>query len=121
MSSQGQIGTATFALTLFISHFLMGPQTCSDGWQSPSIGRPGACSWHGGVNHTPQFIAVAVSAVLALIAYCIAYASEQKRLQQVQQMLRSGSTPNADEAAQEGMPCPLCGYAMKKRLARKRT
>jgi hypothetical protein len=24
-------------------------QACSDGWQSPSIGRQGACSYHGGV------------------------------------------------------------------------
>jgi hypothetical protein len=24
-------------------------QQCRDGWGSPSIGRPGACSWHGGV------------------------------------------------------------------------
>ncbi len=24
---------------------------CADGWPSQSIGRPGACSWHGGVAH----------------------------------------------------------------------
>lgn len=27
--------------------------TCADGWASPSIGHPGACSWHGGVSYTP--------------------------------------------------------------------
>jgi hypothetical protein len=27
--------------------------TCSDGWHSPSIGKRGACSHHGGVSDTP--------------------------------------------------------------------
>lgn len=30
---------------------VFGPITCRDGWPSPSIGRRGACSWHGGVSH----------------------------------------------------------------------
>ncbi|WP_407242105.1 hypothetical protein [Escherichia coli] len=30
---------------------------CNDGWGSSSIGRMGACSHHGGVNHTRGFIA----------------------------------------------------------------
>ena len=29
---------------------LGGGGVCSDGWASPSIGRQGACSWHGGVS-----------------------------------------------------------------------
>src|SRR5690606_35078339 len=29
--------------------------TCRDGWHSPSIGRPGACSWHGGVQSGQPF------------------------------------------------------------------
>lgn len=31
---------------------LTGPVTCRDGWQSPSIGRRGACSHHGGVDRS---------------------------------------------------------------------
>ena len=34
--------------------------TCRDGWHSPSIGRPGACSWHGGVKRGQNFIPVMI-------------------------------------------------------------
>src|SRR5207237_1340854 len=32
--------------------------TCSDGWKSPSIGRMGACSHHGGVKNNGWFYLV---------------------------------------------------------------
>lgn len=38
---------------------------CNDGWGSSSIGRMGACSHHGGVNHTPGFIAFFISTAIA--------------------------------------------------------
>lgn len=42
---------------------LIPPPTCRDGWRSPSIGRQGACSHHGGVERHSglAFMAVAVS------------------------------------------------------------
>ncbi len=39
-----------FFIVRFASSFFVGPTTCSDGWQSASIGRRGACSHHGGVG-----------------------------------------------------------------------
>ena len=39
------IGMA-LVLGLFVS------TSCADGWVSPSIGKSGACSWHGGVKQT---------------------------------------------------------------------
>ena len=41
--------------------FLIGPVKCSDGWDSPSIGKQGACSHHGGVNRLPQTIVLFLS------------------------------------------------------------
>ena len=31
---------------------ILGPVKCRDGWNSPSIGQRGACSWHGGVDRS---------------------------------------------------------------------
>ena len=41
------IGSAVFSIVAL--GYLLGPATCRDGWASPSIGRSGACSHHGGV------------------------------------------------------------------------
>lgn len=35
---------------LRVALMIEGPPRCRDGWQSPSIGERGACSWHGGVS-----------------------------------------------------------------------
>jgi hypothetical protein len=47
-----RVGLLAFLLSLFVMSGLVGPATCVDGWHSPSIGRPGACSWHGGVDRS---------------------------------------------------------------------
>lgn len=49
--------TAIVAIGVFIglsqaAAYIAGPPHCRDGWQSPSIGRRGACSWHGGVDRS---------------------------------------------------------------------
>jgi hypothetical protein len=41
-----QKGQAAWTQTMYVSD---GPARCADGWNSPSIGKQGACSWHGGV------------------------------------------------------------------------
>jgi hypothetical protein len=55
--------------------------SCTDGWDSPSIGRPGACSWHGSVvtrtmdlrNPQQKYVcsALDVLGVLLLLAFPI--------------------------------------------------
>lgn len=46
-----------FALS-FAAGQLLGPLKCRDGWASPSIGRQGACSWHGGVDRSRSGLGV---------------------------------------------------------------
>jgi len=41
----GSCGTSTFIFDDLVHSY----RTCADGWDSPSIGRRGACSHHGGV------------------------------------------------------------------------
>jgi hypothetical protein len=64
-------GVLAFLVSLVVLLNLAGPLTCSDGWHSPSIGRQGSCSWHGGVDYTPRIFAFFVSmfvGILALVA-----------------------------------------------------
>lgn len=51
------------------------PATCRDGWASPSIGRSGACSWHGGVKRGGglRFLAMVASAAGAARLTFIAF------------------------------------------------
>jgi hypothetical protein len=46
----------------FVGSFI-DPATCSDGWDSQSIGKQGACSWHGGVERDPLRFAVIPSSL----------------------------------------------------------
>src|SRR5690606_26819654 len=50
MQKSAILGLA-FGAIVFIAIYLYIPSPeCNDGWKSPSIGKSGACSWHGGVN-----------------------------------------------------------------------
>lgn len=52
-SSYKAFSILLFFILFFIGKQIEGPSTvsCADGWDSPSIGRRGACSHHGGVVH----------------------------------------------------------------------
>ena len=48
-------------LLTILSEQMFGPVTCSDGYASPSIGRSGACSSHGGVDKTRDTLIAVLS------------------------------------------------------------
>lgn len=50
------VGVAVFVFLVLGSRSILGPATCRDGWRSPSIGRQGACSHHGGVSHSRMLL-----------------------------------------------------------------
>lgn len=54
-----------FFILILIGFALVGAASCSDGWQSGSIGRSGACSRHGGINRWPQILIFTISAIIA--------------------------------------------------------
>jgi hypothetical protein len=142
MSSPGQNGMAAFVLSIVLLSFLLGPPRCNDGWHSPSIGKQGACSWHGGVNNTPQFLSFLASVFVGFVVYALSHWRELKRQEELQAILyRDEPVPIDNEAHEkleklresvikriravkaeisyEGITCPLCGSAMEKRLARR--
>lgn len=59
------VGLVLFVTLSSLGNDFVGPPRCRDGWYSQSIGRQGACSWHGGVNSTPQEIVFFVSLALS--------------------------------------------------------
>ncbi len=46
------IGFVAFIGLSVLAGQMLGPVKCRDGWASGSIGRQGACSWHGGVDRS---------------------------------------------------------------------
>lgn len=55
--------------------------TCKDGWMSSSIGKQGACSWHGGiVTRLNDFgwIVIIISATIIVGAYVYFYYKGKK-------------------------------------------
>lgn len=46
------IGAIVFIVLFIGTEIALGPRTCFDGWASGSIGMPGACSWHGGIDNS---------------------------------------------------------------------
>jgi hypothetical protein len=66
------VGMLAFLVSLVVVNILLGPETCSDGWQSPSIGSQGACSWHGGVDQIRSPLVFLVSVFVGVIASKVA-------------------------------------------------
>ncbi len=59
-----------FSMGIF-SYILDEPAKCADGWSSPSIGRQGACSHHGGVVYGGSFWKWPISLCLTYFAFYI--------------------------------------------------
>lgn len=69
---------------------LVAPATCADGWLSPSIGRRGACSRHGGVQRSVFGVLLVFSGSIALgMGAGALTASSQQRYQQWRATRRS--------------------------------
>lgn len=121
-------GLATFFLLLFLLRPIVQPTTCRDGWHSPSIGRQGACSWHGGVGtNWSAIFAFGLSAVGGLgVGGYLHSIAERRRYAELerQRKLREAEEKAEIEALRarakaEGVACPLCGCAMIVRRAKR--
>jgi hypothetical protein len=62
------MAVAVFFICLIALNYQVGPTTCVDGWQSPSIGHQGACSWHGGVDYAGHAILLLLIVTESLLA-----------------------------------------------------
>jgi len=69
----GVVGIVTF---LSACYFIPNA-TCADGWNSPSIGRQGACSHHGGVRSYGELYLLALGGSLFAGLYVSGYSSNK--------------------------------------------
>jgi hypothetical protein len=99
-------GLLAFLIVWLGLGLLIGSTTCRDGWQSPSIGRRGACSHHGGVDRTAGEIirALAIGAGWITWAALNGYAERKYREENPPVF-----TPR----------CPRCSSIMRRRRARR--
>ena len=82
MNKAGLIGLIV-CLSVFIFSLCLKPEaTCKDGWKSPSIGRPGACSHHGGVDYKTEypFIGLIIGIYLGRKAYLFSIRLKRKKM-----------------------------------------
>ncbi|MBD9416995.1 topoisomerase DNA-binding C4 zinc finger domain-containing protein [Pseudomonas sp. PDM16] len=120
---------AVFILTLILLKLIIGPVTCNSGWKSPSIGRSGACSHHGGVAGWKGSLPILLSGGAALWFF-ISFSpkSTPPRVTTTSAELPSGTnstqpvtppTPNSERKSQNIVTCPRCSSLMSLRTAKK--
>lgn len=118
-----------FVTALALLGPLEGPPRCRDGWQSPSIGRPGACSWHGGVRRG-GWSGVAAIALAGLSLYLAAGLQSgfvrRRETSFTTTPLTSPTQPPPPPQAKRpvlappgAIACPKCGSRMIARVARR--
>ena len=67
MMNKAEIIGCLVGLSVFVFSICIKPEsTCNDGWKSPSIGRQGACSHHGGVDYNGEYPLIGIIAGIFL-------------------------------------------------------
>jgi hypothetical protein len=103
------IGVLLWIVVSGLAGRALGPTTCRDGWDSPSIGRQGACSHHGGVDDSKAFFAN----LAGLIVGGLAGLARSNSLRRAADRRRAAAEDERIEAAKRaGHQCE-CGRIMK--------
>lgn len=89
--------------------------TCADGWNSPSIGKRGACSHHGGVKRAgggAMLVGLAVAAGIGVFVYSKLPPDKPPKRPPLDQI----SPPKKRRIKHP--KCPKCNLTMRLRVAR---
>ena len=83
LSNHWLIGIIIFFIThLTLSYIFDLEPRCHSGWRSPSIGKSGACSHHGGVDRSAQSAAFLFSLVMGCVSGVYFGTRQSHRLRQ---------------------------------------
>jgi hypothetical protein len=126
------VGIIAFFVALITISSFMGPTRCKSGWASASIGRRGACSHHGGVDHTPGTLLALGSLGIGLAAGMMKAKYDERRSRKhedpIERPTRRRSSFEASSAKWQkqgdtdailvrppgaGTECPRCGTTMR--------
>lgn len=72
------IPLAVFVIVEIGLNILIETGGCNDGWASSSIGRMGACSHHGGVNHNGSLILLCALVCAGVAFYLVVKADDKQ-------------------------------------------
>lgn len=117
---------AAFILTLILLKLIIGPVTCNSGWKSPSIGRQGACSHHGGVAGWKGTLPILVSGGAAVWFY-VAFSPKSAGHSVSTRTPQAPIPPNNNQPVRPTVPrtpnnqtrCPKCNASMALRTAKR--
>jgi hypothetical protein len=125
-------GCAVFLICYVSASIMAGPETCADGWHSPSIGRSGACFHHHGVGNWQNSLAFFGSLGIAGAAgYGLHRKMGATRIQGPSSAARDAGKPAPPGPVAPARlpvspvgiiilnPCPVCGAKMIERVARR--
>ena len=109
----------TVAITLFVFFIaIQGPVRCRDGWPSPSIGRQGACSHHGGVASSPLLFELILSMLAGWAASALRNRPlEKRRLAERRAEQERFEAEIKAKAQIDRIACPLCRFPLRMRRA----
>jgi len=114
---------AFFALKIGTSPMVQ-PTVCEDGWESDSIGKRGACSWHGGVG--TNWSALGTTFVSLLGGFGVWRVIESKNERDQERARKKAERDHQAfldrmkaQAKAEGNDCPKCGHPMLPKLVTK--
>ena len=115
------VGFAVFFILNLVGNQIVGPTRCSDGWASPSIGKQGACSHHGGVNRSPKSGVLILSILGGFVAAAFVGSGEPRSQRQNLEGKNSSLRKRKDGQHGNGATpqCPVCGSDMVLRVAKK--
>lgn len=110
------LGLTAFIVSFIVLGHFIGPAKCADGWASPSIGRPGACSWHGGVDRSGAQLRLFGSIAAGVLVGVLVHARANGA---------NGTAPTSTSQSQSSGPhrvrphprCPKCRAWMVRRRA----
>lgn len=106
-----------------ITSKVFGPARCRDGWDSPSIGRQGACSHHGGVNRSGENFAMLLMFGSGGLVGAMVYQSRLwggERAPLPRPPVSKPPPPRLPDGQRHIVPhCRQCGSPMQLRVARR--
>src|SRR5690625_2692968 len=93
-----------FIVLLVVLKLLIGGAVCSDGWASPSIGKAGACSHHGGVRRWPSTLAFLISVAAGVAFHFMRMQRyEERRKTKVKSIARPFKNYESQRAGRNGV------------------